>query len=548
MLQFSTLHALTDCRFVQEIMLFGMGINLSDEDDEIIRDIVAPAYAVFALTNDYFSFDREYGEWREGRRDSMDPEPMTNAVWHCMQWYNIDIEQSKELVRTETVRYEAEFESRKRTFLDANPSPPQRLWMCLDGISQMIIGNVIWSSTCPRYHPELRYDANAGVENRFLGRRSAPSVEEVRAVCPEKKAPDQRDFGVALSKGGDYFDARGWSECSSEAVSPMSGSRQSNMPTHAAIQPSDKEQLLRSELVLDPFNWCSALPSKNIRNMLIDALNIWLKAPKPASDCVKAIIGQLHNASLLLDDIEDCSPLRRGQPAAHTIFGVGETINSANFTILETMDKTRSLPDPERSLDIFVTQLRLLFIGQSHDLRWTRHNTCPSEQEYMEMVDRKTGGLFRLLTGLLEVNAPRQSHSALLREDLDRLVTLAGRLFQIRDDYQNLTSAECTDQKGFCEDLDEGKLSYPMVYALTKSTANTSVLRSVMATRARNGSLSREMKLVVLNQLKACGSFDATKEMLAMLHKEVEDLIGMVESTTGCKNWVLRLIIRKLIV
>ena len=39
----------------------------------------------------------------------------------------------------------------------------------------------------------------------------------------------------------------------------------------------------------------------------------------------------LHNASLLIDDIQDNSKLRRGVPVAHNIYGVPLTINAANY-------------------------------------------------------------------------------------------------------------------------------------------------------------------------------------------------------------------------
>jgi geranylgeranyl pyrophosphate synthase len=86
-----------------------------------------------------------------------------------------------------------------------------------------------------------------------------------------------------------------------------------------------------------------------------------------------------------LDDIEDSSPLRRGQPATHTVFGVGQTINSANFLLIQAADQVRELGD-SRCMDIFMEEMRLLFRGQSFDLYWTRQGECPPEEEYLAMI------------------------------------------------------------------------------------------------------------------------------------------------------------------
>ncbi len=47
-----------------------------------------------------------------------------------------------------------------------------------------------------------------------------------------------------------------------------------------------------------------------------------------------------------LDDFEDSSPLRRGKPSTHTIFGAAQTVNSANYQIIEALNEVRKLNDP----------------------------------------------------------------------------------------------------------------------------------------------------------------------------------------------------------
>ena len=46
---------------------------------------------------------------------------------------------------------------------------------------------------------------------------------------------------------------------------------------------------------------------------------------------IAEMVGVLHNASLMVDDIEDGSRLRRGVPVCHSIFGIPNTINTANY-------------------------------------------------------------------------------------------------------------------------------------------------------------------------------------------------------------------------
>jgi geranylgeranyl pyrophosphate synthase len=117
------------------------------------------------------------------------------------------------------------------------------------------------------------------------------------------------------------------------------------------------------------------------------------------------------------------------------------------------------LPANPAAMDVLLKGMRELFVGQSWKLKWKFHVSCPSVQEYMAMIDGKTDAMFILLVRLMHSFS---QHSVSLPE-LDRLATLLGRFYQVRDDYLNLQSDDYSEQKGFCEDLDEGKFSYPIV-------------------------------------------------------------------------------------
>lgn len=109
-----------------------------------------------------------------------------------------------------------------------------------------------------------------------------------------------------------------------------------------------------------------------------------------------------------MDDIEDNSKLRRGIPVAHSIFGVAQTINSANYVYFLALEKTMALGHA-KGVEIFTSkvahqlynipslltaylsaygsgQLLELHRGQGKDIYWRDSYICPTENEYMEMV------------------------------------------------------------------------------------------------------------------------------------------------------------------
>ena len=92
-----------------------------------------------------------------------------------------------------------------------------------------------------------------------------------------------------------------------------------------------------------PYTHLLERPGKNIRNTLLNAFNVWLQVPEKPLTIICDVIQMLHNASLLLDDIEDGSELRRGAPTAHKVFGEALTINSANYLYFVALEKVRFL-------------------------------------------------------------------------------------------------------------------------------------------------------------------------------------------------------------
>ncbi|MCJ1461492.1 hypothetical protein MMC07_000089 [Pseudocyphellaria aurata] len=323
---------------------------------------------------------------------------------------------------------------------------------------------------------------------------------------------------------------------------------------------------LGDEVILAPFEYLTSLPSKGIRNAAIDAINVWLKLSEEPLTLIKSVVSLLHSSSLMLDDIEDNSPLRRGRPSTHVVFGSAQTINSADYLFVNALNTIKKL-DSIPCLNIFIEELRLLYIGQSFDLYWTHNVICPSVEDYLKMVDsiarngwtlsfvdKTYGG--QVPCDEVSIREPDQAYQykASPRADclvtqsnlgLGQLMALIGRYFQIRDDYLNLVSADYTSQKGFCEDLDEGKFSLPLIHALGNRFQN-SQLRSILQERRAAGKLSFELKQVVLEHLHQSKSLEYTKSALHSLQSAIDDEIKRVEKRSGVENFVLKMMLKRL--
>ena len=136
-----------------------------------------------------------------------------------------------------------------------------------------------------------------------------------------------------------------------------------------------------------------------------------------------------------IDDIQDGSPLRRGFPAAHCIFGTAQSINAANYAYFLAQQELALLDNASEAFRIYSEEMLNLHRGQGIELFWRDSMTVPTEDEYLLMISNKTGGLFRLAARLM------QSASS-MTYDILPLTDLIGLIFQIRDDYNNLCSEQ----------------------------------------------------------------------------------------------------------
>ncbi|KAL5622160.1 hypothetical protein BROUX41_006105 [Berkeleyomyces rouxiae] len=276
----------------------------------------------------------------------------------------------------------------------------------------------------------------------------------------------------------------------------------------------------KEKAVCGPFDYLYGHPGKDFRAQLIKAFDVWLEVPTESLAIITQVVGMLHTASLLIDDVEDSSSLRRGLPVAHNIFGVAQTINSANYIYFRALQEVQRLRSPN-AISVFADELLHLHRGQGMDLFWRDNLTCPSEEDYLEMVGNKTGGLFRLGIKLMQA----ESRSLV---DCVPLVNLVGLIFQIRDDYLNLSSSEYSHNKGLCEDLTEGKFSFPIIHAIRADPANTQLINIL-----RQKTTDVDVKRYAVAYMESMGSFTYTRSVVNVLIERARKVAFEIDDGRG---------------
>ncbi|GAV04170.1 hypothetical protein RvY_14486 [Ramazzottius varieornatus] len=265
-------------------------------------------------------------------------------------------------------------------------------------------------------------------------------------------------------------------------------------------------------ILLQPYFYVLQVPGKQIRGKLAHAFNVWLRIPEDKLRLICDVMDMLHNASLLIDDIEDNSSLRRGIPVAHHIYGVASTINSANYVYFLALQKILSLGHTDAP-SVFTEQLLELHRGQGMEIYWRDSFNCPTEDEYKKMVIQKTGGLFMLAIRLMGLFSDCQS-------DFRPLTEVLGLIFQIRDDYCNLADTDYTNNKSYCEDLTEGKFSFPIIHGIRSDPANRVI--NIVRQRTQDNTL----KKYCVDCLSTLGSLEYSKTTLRSLDQRATAMIG----------------------
>jgi octaprenyl-diphosphate synthase len=181
-----------------------------------------------------------------------------------------------------------------------------------------------------------------------------------------------------------------------------------------------------------------------------------------------AVVEMVHTATLVHDDVLDCAQIRRHVRTVNAAWGdrtsllLGDMLFSAAFRLCSTVDARACEWVGDATNRVCAGELLQVSLVGKCDL---------SEETYLEIVAEKTGVLTECCTRLgahyAGASADFIARMAAFGHDL-------GVAFQIADDVLDLSGSETTAGKTLGTDVDQQKLTLPVIKALAELTADES--------------------------------------------------------------------------
>lgn len=266
-----------------------------------------------------------------------------------------------------------------------------------------------------------------------------------------------------------------------------------------------------------------AAQGKRIRPLLVllvcsAAGEDWQNA-LPAASAVELI----HNFSLIHDDIEDNSPVRRGRLTVWKIWGIPQAINAgdAMFTTAQLallrLEKTASVEIALRASRIIQETCLQLTQGQYLDMAFEDRRDL-SLDAYWQMVSGKTASLLSACTQLGALVAAAHEDRIRAYRKFGRYLGLA---FQAQDDLLGMWGDEALTGKSAESDLVTGKKSLPVLYGLNQGGS--------FARRWTQGPVRNEEVPTLAAQLSSEGARDFTQEQANRLTGQALEALELAQ-------------------
>jgi len=232
------------------------------------------------------------------------------------------------------------------------------------------------------------------------------------------------------------------------------------------------------------------------------------------------IIEMLHNATLIHDDVVDETKQRRNQPSLNAIYDNRIAVLTGDYMLACALNKA-AIADDIFLIKIISQVCRELSEGELMQLDNANRQVF-DEESYFNAIKKKTASL---ISASAEIGASTASSSAETVNLCRSFGLYLGFCFQIKDDifdyYDNTKLGKPTGN-----DLKEGKITLPLLYALKKSHYNNSICRII-----KEKDFSPENISALIQFAKDNEGIDYAERVLKDYKDRATELIDMLPSS-----------------
>lgn len=205
---------------------------------------------------------------------------------------------------------------------------------------------------------------------------------------------------------------------------------------------------------------------KRLRPALVLLINRLFGPSTDSARRLAAVVEMIHTATLVHDDVIDLAKTRRGRPSTNVVWGNHTSVLAGDWLYMQAFQ----VAVRERNfhiLDVLISLTQMMVEGELLQLE-RLHRIDITEADYMELVDRKSASLFSACASLGAVAAGADES---VESNLGDFAWNLGMAFQLVDDILDFTSTDKILGKPAGNDLREGKVTLPIIYALETATA-----------------------------------------------------------------------------
>jgi len=224
----------------------------------------------------------------------------------------------------------------------------------------------------------------------------------------------------------------------------------------------------------------------------------------------------LHTASLVHDDVVDESNERRGQASVNATYDNKVAVLVGDY-ILSTALLRVALSKNNEIVQQLAQLGRTLAAGEILQLS-NISNQEISEDVYYQVIDQKTAVLFEACAALGAISVGVDPEEV---EKAKKFGHNIGMIFQIRDDiFDYYDSKEIGKPTG--NDMTEGKLTLPVIYALNHSDSQA---MHTLAKKVKNGTINNDEIAVLVEFTKQNGGIEYAEKKMEEFAKEAQKYI-----------------------